>query len=154
MLKIPMARMAFCIPAPTVSCSKIAMTRAGKAKIKSFMRIMTWLNQFARAEAISPSGTPMPAPSITEPPATRRDAIAPRMVRPSRSRPNWSVPNQCSSEGERSFSETRMIVGSGIHGITDRPAIMTIRTMITAPIQNPLWRNSDCCMFNASTADR
>ena len=88
MLKIPMAMIAFSAEGPRVAVIRMAMTRLGKAKIRSLPRMMASSSHDPlRAAAISPSGTPAPMPITTATSATAMETCAPAITIDMRSRP-------------------------------------------------------------------
>ena len=91
---MPMAMIALVAEGPNTAVIRIAMTRLGKAKMRSLPRMITSSSRLPRvAAAARPSGTPMTTPMPTATRATASDTRAPTISIDSRSRPNWSVPS-------------------------------------------------------------
>ena len=87
-LKIPIAMIAFTALAPKSAVINIAITKEGKAKIKSLLRMMSSSSQPpCLALAASPRGTPSPMPMPTATNATASEVRAPTMIIDSKSRP-------------------------------------------------------------------
>ena len=82
-----MARMAFCALAPSTEVIRMAISTAGKAKMRSDVRDSASSTQPPRAAAQAPSATPadMPRPTAISP--TAIEVCAPTMMRESTSRP-------------------------------------------------------------------
>ena len=72
----------------------MAISTAGKAKIKSEVRDSASSTQPPRAAAQAPSATPMVEPITTAIRPTAIEVCAPTMMRESTSRPRWSVPSR------------------------------------------------------------
>ena len=94
MLKMAMARMALRALAPSTEVIRIAISTAGKAKIRSEVRDSASSTQPPRAAAQAPSATPADMPIATAISPTVIEVCAPTMMRESTSRPRWSVPSQ------------------------------------------------------------
>ena len=77
----------------------MAISTAGKAKIRSEVRDSASSTQPPRAAAQAPSATPRPtcrcATAISP---TVIEVCAPTMMRESTSRPRWSVPSRCCAD--------------------------------------------------------
>ena len=86
-LKIAMARMALRALAPSTEVIRMAISTAGKAKIRSEVRDSASSTQPPRAAAQAPNATPklMPSPTAIRP--TAIEVWAPTMMRDSTSRP-------------------------------------------------------------------
>ena len=94
-LKIPIAIIAFIIDGPKIAVSKIAIIRAGNAKIKSFPRIIMSSNGLlALLAANSPRGMPTTKPINVAINATKSEVCAPSINIDVTSRPKWSVPKR------------------------------------------------------------
>ena len=94
-LNIPIAIIAFIAPAPKSAVIRIAITKEGKANIKSFVRIITSsIREFFLAAAARPHGTPIEKPIPTAKSATANEVRAPIIIIDKISRPKWSVPSQ------------------------------------------------------------
>ncbi len=65
MLKMAMARMAFCALAPSTEVIRMAISTAGKAKIRSEVRDRASSTQPPHAAAQAPSATPIVRPMAT-----------------------------------------------------------------------------------------
>src|SRR5689334_13769679 len=141
-LKIAMARMALRALAPSTEVIRIAISTAGKAKIRSEVRDSASSTQPPRAAAQAPSATPADMPSATAINPTVIETWAPTMMRESTSRPRWSVPSQCCADDGRSLK--RMARSSGGHGVqkSDTSAVPTNSSSSTAPIWKPTWRRA------------
>lgn len=101
------------MPGPQTALIMIAESTAGKAWLKSAMRIIRLSSHPSRLiAAISPSALPTVRPSPTAPRPTASELRAPTMIIENTSRPNWSVPNQCSAEGGRRRFRIAICVGS------------------------------------------
>ncbi len=98
-LKTPIATIAFTPPGPASAVSNTALSRAGKANTRSALRINARSSAGGPSAASSPSGTPPASPSATARPASPTDWPSPTASIENTSRPNGSVPSQCSAEG-------------------------------------------------------
>ena len=95
-----MATTALSMPGPVIAVIMIAVSTAGKAWVKSAVRMMRWSRMPSRrTEAASPSAVPSTMPMPTAPSPTASELRAPTMIIEKTSRPNWSVPNQFVAEG-------------------------------------------------------
>ena len=88
-----MARIAFCALAPSTEVIRIAISTAGKAKIRSEVRDSASSTQPPCAAAQAPNATPIVRPMATAIRPTVIEVCAPTMMRESTSRPRWSVPS-------------------------------------------------------------
>ena len=124
MLKMPMATMALTAEGPTMAVIMIAISSAGKAKIRSLKRITTSSSRLPRvAAASSPSGTPPSMPIPTASKATAIDVRAPTMIIDRISRPKWSVPSRWSTEdGANLAAMFRLVTSCGVHSSDTNPA--------------------------------
>lgn len=101
------------MPGPQTALIMIAESTAGKAWLKSAMRMIKLSSKPSRRiAASSPSALPTVRPRPTAPTPTASELRAPTMIIESTSRPNWSVPNQCSTDGGRSRFRIAICVGS------------------------------------------
>src|SRR6187402_3123121 len=94
----------------------IAVSRAGKAKLKSLARITASSTQPRRAAARQPSATPTvkPIPTATTP--TTIEFWLPTSSCEAMSRPRLSVPSQCANDGAASlFGMSISAGGYGCH---------------------------------------
>ena len=87
-LNIPMARIALNADGPNTAVISIAMTREGKAKTRSLLRMIKSSNILRLfAAAAKPNGTPTNIPIPTATRATLIDVLAPTMIMDKISRP-------------------------------------------------------------------
>ena len=96
---MPMATMAFTMPAPYTAVSMMADRMAGKARVKSLSRMMVSSTQPRRAAASKPSNVPMVTPMPTATTPTRMELRAPTSSSETMSRPYTSVPSQWAALG-------------------------------------------------------
>ena len=92
------------------------MTRAsrmpGNASRLSFTRIKAVSKKPPKKPAIAPSTVPTMPPSRIVAAPMKNEVRAPTMTRLNTSRPSWSVPNGCESDGAAFLSEALTAVGS------------------------------------------
>ena len=105
MLWMPMAIMAFTIPAPNTAVIMMADKIAGKAKLKSDSRMINSSSQPRRAAASKPSAVPVHRPMLTAITPTRIELRAPTSSSELTSRPKGSVPSQCWALGPSNLAD-------------------------------------------------
>lgn len=96
------------MPGPATAASMMADSTAGKAKVKSLIRMMSSSVQPLRAAAIRPRPTPKVRPMPTAMTPTMMVERAPTSSSETMSRPSTSVPSQCAADGGCSFEATSM----------------------------------------------
>ena len=89
----------------------IAVSKAGKAKARSELRMISASTQPPAEAARAPSGTPMPAPRLTASSETESEVCVPAMIIDSTSRPKASVPSQWVAEGWASLCRMSSLLG-------------------------------------------
>lgn len=90
--------------APRAATMTMAISIMGTARNTSHRRMITLSTAPPKKPAMAPRMPPTTRPKATAMKPMDRDTRLPWTTRASRSRPNWSVPNQCSAEGHWSRS--------------------------------------------------
>ena len=96
---MPMAIIAVSVLAPNTAPNMMASSNAGNASSRSFVRMTNSEVHRRDIAARIPSGTPITAATPTATTPTNSVVRDPTMIWLNTSRPNLSVPNQCSHEG-------------------------------------------------------
>jgi hypothetical protein len=120
----------------------IAVTSAGKAKVKSASRITSSSTHPRRAAASRPSDTPKPMPMPTAISPTAIEFCEPTINCETMSRPRLSVPSQCAEDGLCSLDGTSISeAGCGVH-TSDSSAVNDSSATSTPPITKLVCRSA------------
>ncbi len=99
-----MASITLSEPVPSTVTASRASRIGGSESSTSARRIRIWSAQRPPSAAARPSRVPPVMANAVAPRPSSRDGRAPCRTRANRSRPSWSVPNQCAAPGGVSAS--------------------------------------------------
>jgi hypothetical protein len=102
----------FCTVLPSAATMPIARTNSGKAMMVSAMRPTMRSVQPPKNPAATPASPPMRKTRATEATAMKKSSRVATTTRLNTSRPSWSVPNQCASDGPLSAAAVSLASGS------------------------------------------
>ena len=102
----------FCTVLPSAATMPMASTNSGKAMMVSAMRPTMRSVQPPKNPAATPASPPMRKTSATDAMAMKKSSRVATTTRLNTSRPSWSVPNQCASDGPLSAAAVSLASGS------------------------------------------